>query len=175
MSQEIQPPDSLKNIFPDLILDIELRKKERQRNSRANEVFLQAKGLLESELAQTIKPAEFSERKLEYKVTPPVSFTYNDQKASIQVKESIFLGGDNENNFGEIVVVVSIGEIDKESLQLFFLKKDVNPHWNPVQMDNYTYSIKNHKGREATINEIEMLHETLNFIEQSLQPASKPQ
>ena len=170
MYQEIQPPDSLKNIFPDLTLDIELRKKERQRNSSANEVFLQAKGLLESELAQTIKPDIFSGRKLEYRATPPVTFACNGQKASIQVKEIIFLNTttDHESNFGEIVINLSIGEIDGESLQLFYLRKDVNPHWNPLQMNDDTYSVKNHKGREATIDELEMLRETLTFIGQSL-------
>ena len=170
MSQEIQPPDSLKNIFSDLILDIELRKKERQRNSSANEVFLQAKGLLESDLAQIIKPAEFSGRKLEYRATPPVTFACNGQKASIQVKETIFLNTTtaHESNLGQIAIILSIGEIDRESLQLFYLRKDINPHWNPVQMDDDTYSIKNHKGREATIDEIEMLRETLTFIGQSL-------
>ncbi len=175
-NREIKPPQSLKDILPELATDIKQREIERQRNLRANEVFLQADSLLQFE--QTKVPRKitslFKRQPDKYRSLPAVPFEYEGQKIRIQLKDRVEIGKHGNTWKDGISIVVSIGDVGPEELELFHLEKQ-REHWNPVLKMGNRYSITDRHDAEATIEEIETVAGILTFIQEALKTLPTPQ
>ena len=174
MPEKIKPPQSLGDILPKVVEDVEERKIERQRNLRANEVFLQAENLLQSWQTEIPRKITSLFRKPRYRSLPPVPFEYEGQKTSIQLKDHGWTGISGSKYKDGISIVLSVGDVGREELELFHLEK-IGEHWNPVLRMGPRYSIKNRYDNEVTGEGIETVAEILILIQEALKPLPKPQ
>ncbi|KKQ29813.1 MAG: hypothetical protein US43_C0002G0005 [Candidatus Levybacteria bacterium GW2011_GWA1_37_16] len=187
------PPQSLKNILPEMARDIGQRTIERQKNLRANEIFLLANSLLhptenpqpkQTKILKILgdifkqpdrKVAKNSDEKPDdYRSLPPIPFEFEGRKIKVQLKDHIVIPSYGDQWTKGMSIFVSIGDVGPEEMEIFHIEKE-GEHWNPILKMGNRYSVKNRYREEATPEELEAAIEILNFIQRALNPPPKPQ